>query len=121
MISACMMELAVEQRDNQSKGYVHAGLMQEAAATMEVGGRTSLETLRDAHESLVRKIADFKTIEKQISEFETALLDLQAYDRKMKEAEAARDSCAASGKPGVEGAQAKVDKVSFKLSQSRAG
>lgn len=103
-----MMELAVEQRENQSKGYVHAGLMQEvtyyqyfsinlfslfmllffilffplnfinsymfmiqASATMEVGGRTSLETLKDAHESLLRKIADFKTIEKQIAEFET--------------------------------------------------
>lgn len=66
IVSASMMEMAMEQRENGSKGYIHAGLLQEATATVEQGGRGAVDTLKDAHESLLRKIADFKTIEKQV-------------------------------------------------------
>mmetsp|Transcript_59924 Transcript_59924/g.120301 ORF Transcript_59924/g.120301 Transcript_59924/m.120301 type:complete len:466 (-) Transcript_59924:852-2249(-) len=121
IVSASMMEMAMEQRDNGSKGYVHAGLFQEATATIEQGGGGAVETLKDAHESLLRKIADFKTIEKQIIEFEKVLLDVQAYERKYKDAETSKDKAVNAGTAGgAESAQAKLDKVSFKLSQSRA-
>lgn len=49
-----------------------------------------------------------------------ALLDVQAYDRKMKDAQATKDASTASG-TGLEAAQMKMDKISFKLSQSTAG
>ena len=66
MVSASMMELATERRENQSKGYVHAADFQEASAAVELSGRSAVDTLRDAHDSLLRKVADFKTIEKQV-------------------------------------------------------
>lgn len=57
----------------------------------------------------------------KIAEFEIALLDVQAYERKYKDAETAKDKAVNGGAAGgAESAQAKLDKVSFKLSQSRA-
>jgi outer membrane murein-binding lipoprotein Lpp len=50
----------------------------------------------------------------QIIEFETALLDVQAYERKVKTAEADKEAA------GTEAAQAKLDKVTFKLYQSES-
>ena len=66
LLSASMMELATERRENSSKGYLHAAVFQEASSSTEAAARSAMDTLSDAHESLVRKISDFKTIEKQV-------------------------------------------------------
>lgn len=65
-ISLSMLELSAERRENGSKGYAHADTFGEATAAVDMNGRACLSTLQDAHDSLLRKIADFKTIEKQV-------------------------------------------------------
>ena len=120
-LSGSIQNLVPDRNGSGCKGYAHAEALQKASVTTEGAARATLETCQDAHDSLLRKIADFKTIEKQMVEFETALLDMQAYERKMKDAEAAKEKASASGKPGdMEAVEAKFEKAAAKLSQSRA-
>ena len=65
-VSLSMLELSTERRESGSKGYAHADPFGEATAAVDINGRACLSTLQDAHDSLLRKIADFKTIEKQV-------------------------------------------------------
>ena len=104
--------------------------------------------LGEAHESLRRKISDFTSIEEmvrslicfvlqysqhkfllishtsnstQIVQYETALLDLQAYERKHREASEAREKAEGTSGVTLKAAlkAAKVEKIKGKLDNSK--
>lgn len=68
-LSTSMLELSTDREENGSKGYPHARDAQAAAETLQTSASMSLATLRDAHASLLRKIADFKTASLHLRSF----------------------------------------------------
>lgn len=117
MASTCLqMGGCVQELENGSgTGYKHADELNAALLASEQNGRKAQSTLKEAGASLARKIADFQSIEKMIVEYETCLLDVQAYERKFREASDAIKDGAKAG----DSKTAKVKKVKDKLDKVR--